>query len=87
MPQELDEVDGPDELIEGDLDELTDEDDLIADDALVLADDDDADAVVVIEEEEDENLPVVEAKVATKPSCRTRKSQIVNHFVTAFTQP
>ena len=29
MPQELDEVEGPDELIEGDLDELVD-DDLIA---------------------------------------------------------
>ncbi len=66
MPQELDEVDGPDELIEGDLDELTDDDDLIADDALVLADDDEADAVVVIEVEEDEELPAVEAKVATK---------------------
>ena len=32
MPQELDEVEGPDELIEGDLDELADDDDLIAED-------------------------------------------------------
>ncbi len=66
MPQELDEVEGPDELIEGDLDEIVDDDDLIADDALVLADDDDADVDVVVIEEEDEVLPVVEAKVATK---------------------
>lgn len=64
MPQELDEVEGPDELIEGDLDELADDDDLIADDALVLADDDDADAVVI--DDVVEALPVVEAKVATK---------------------
>jgi len=51
MPQELDEVEGPDELIEGDLDELADDDDLIAEeDALVLPDDDDADVVVVEED-------------------------------------
>ena len=36
MPQELDEVEGPDELIEGDLDELVD-DDLIAEDGLASA--------------------------------------------------
>ena len=40
MPQELDEVEGPEELIEGDLDELADDDDLIAEDGLALAEDD-----------------------------------------------
>jgi hypothetical protein len=66
MAQELDEVEGPEELIEGDLDELVD-DDLIAEDELVLADDDDA--VVVAVEEDDEEVavvPEVGAKVATK---------------------
>ncbi|HEY4946367.1 MAG TPA: DUF4193 family protein [Acidimicrobiales bacterium] len=60
MPQELDEVEGPDELIEGDLDVLADDDDLIAEDALVLPDDD-ADVVVV-----EEDLVDIEAKVPTK---------------------
>jgi hypothetical protein len=61
MPQELDEVEGPDELIEGDLDELAD-DDLIADDELVLADDDDeVDAVVPVEEDDGEVAVVPEA--------------------------
>jgi hypothetical protein len=64
MPQELDEVEGPDELIEGDLDELADDDDLIAEeDALVLPDDDDADVVVVEEdlvEIDDADVVVVE---------------------------
>jgi hypothetical protein len=64
MPQELDEVEGPDELIEGDLDELVD-DDLIAEDALALPDDDDDDADVVVVEEVPE-VPEVGAKVATK---------------------
>jgi hypothetical protein len=61
MPQELDEVEGPDELIEGDLDVLPDDDDLIAEDALVLPDDDDADVVVV-----EEDLVDIDAKVPTK---------------------
>jgi hypothetical protein len=67
MAQELDEVEGPDELIEGDLDELVD-DDLIAEDALALPDDDDDADVVVVDDEEDEtaDIPVVGAKVATK---------------------
>ena len=68
MAQELDEVEGPDELIEGDLDELVD-DDLIAEDELTLADDDDAAAVVVVVEEDEEEVavvPEVGAKVATK---------------------
>ncbi|MGA3147347.1 MAG: DUF4193 family protein [Acidimicrobiales bacterium] len=68
MAQELDEVEGPDELIEGDLDELVD-DDLIAEDGLALPDDeDDVDDVVVVEDEEDEtaDIPEVGAKVATK---------------------
>ncbi|HUD17286.1 MAG TPA: DUF4193 family protein [Acidimicrobiales bacterium] len=61
MPQELDEVEGPDELIEGDLDELAD-DDLIADDELVLADDDEeVDAVVPVEEDDGEVAVVPEA--------------------------
>ena len=67
MPQELDEVEGPDELIEGDLDELVD-DDLIAEDDLALADEDDA--VVVAVEVDDEEVaavvPEVGAKVASK---------------------
>jgi hypothetical protein len=66
MPQELDEVEGPDELIEGDLDELADDDDLIGEeDALVLPgdDDDDADVAVVVVEEE---LVDIDPKVPTK---------------------
>ena len=66
MAQELDEVEGPDELIEGDLDELADDDDLIGEeDALVLPgdDDDDADVAVVVVEEE---LVDIDPKVPTK---------------------
>jgi hypothetical protein len=70
MAQELDEVEGPDDLIEGDLDELVD-DDLIAEDGLALPDeDDDADVVDVVEVEVDDEaveIPEVGAKVATKP--------------------
>jgi hypothetical protein len=73
MAQELDEVEGPDELIEGDLDELVD-DDLIAEDGLAIADDDD-DAVVADVDDVDEvdevevvDIPEVEAKVAAKPA-------------------
>ncbi len=67
MSQELDEVEGPDDLIEGELDELVD-DDLIAEDGLALPDEDDDADVVVVEEEEDEAvaIPEVGAKVATK---------------------
>jgi hypothetical protein len=70
MPQELDEVEGPDELIEGDLDELADDDDLIAEDGLVVADDDDDDEVVEIAVvvEEDEAAAVVE------PAAKTAKA-------------
>ncbi len=70
MPQELDEVEGPEELIEGDLDELADDDDLIAEDGLALPDEDDDDAdVVVVEEVDDEVIvPEVAAKTATKPA-------------------
>ncbi len=63
MPQELDEVEGPDELIEEDLDELADDDDLIAEDALVLPDDDDDEVAAVVVDEE---LPDVGAKVPAK---------------------
>ena len=59
MPQELDEVEGPDELIEGDLDELADDDDdLIAEEE--LADDDDVEIAAV---EEDETAVVPEPPV------------------------
>jgi len=69
MPQELDEVEGPDDLIEGDLDEIVD-DDLIAEDGLALPDEDD-DADVVEVDDVDEVVDVVEipevgAKVAPK---------------------
>jgi len=76
MPQELDEVEGPDELIEGDLDELVD-DDLIAEDALVLPgeDDDDTDVVAVEEEEEAVEIPEVGAKVAAKPAAAGEESE------------
>jgi hypothetical protein len=75
MPQELDEVEGPDELIEDDLDELVD-DDLIAEDGLALPDeDDDADVVVVVEEDEVADIPEVAAKVATKPGAAGEESE------------
>jgi hypothetical protein len=76
MPQELDEVEGPDELIEGDLDELVD-DDLIAEDGLALPDDDDDDADVVAVEDDDEVvvIPEVGAKVATKPAAAGEESE------------
>jgi hypothetical protein len=60
MPQELDEVEGPEELIEGDLDELAEDDDLIAeDDALAIPDEDDE--AVIAEEAVDEIVDVPEA--------------------------
>jgi hypothetical protein len=75
MAQELDEVEGPEELIEGDLDALADDDDLIGEDALVLPDDDDDDAdVVVVDEEEDVLVPDVAAKVAAKPAAAGEES-------------
>jgi hypothetical protein len=73
MPQELDEVEGPDELIEGDLDELVD-DDLIAEDGLVLADDDEVD-VVVEEDDEVVDIPEAGAKVVTKPAAAGDESE------------
>ena len=66
MPQELDEVEGPDELIEGDLDELADDDDLIADDPLAIADDDDEVELVVEAEAEVAEVPAATGKAATK---------------------
>ncbi len=74
MPQELDEVEGPDELIEGDLDELADDEDLIEEDALDIAEDDDDDAIVDVDVDVDvdevdtEGVAGVEAepKVTTK---------------------
>jgi hypothetical protein len=75
MAQELDEVEGPDELIEGDLDELVD-DDLIAEDGLALPDDDDDDDAVVVEEDEEVvDIPEVGAKVATKPGSTGEESE------------
>ncbi len=76
MAQELDEVEGPEELIEGDLDALADDDDddLIGEDALALPDDDDADVVVDEEEEEEVLVPDVAAKVTTKPAAAGEES-------------
>jgi hypothetical protein len=70
MPPELDEVEGPDELIEGDLDELADDDDLIVEDGLAIADDDDDDddvAIAVVEEDD-------ETAVAPEPVAKTAKA-------------
>ncbi len=57
MPQELDEVEGPEDLIEGDLEELED-DELIEEDPLAAADEDEDadDAEVAVDESEDETL-------------------------------
>jgi Domain of unknown function (DUF4193) len=66
MPQELDEVEGPDELIEGDLDELADDDDLIAEDGLAIADDDDDVEIAVVVEDD---VPAV-----TEPAAKTAKA-------------
>ncbi len=66
MPPELDEVDGPDELIEGDLEEIADDEDLIAADGLVDDDvDDDEVAIVDDDEDEGETVPAV-GKTAAK---------------------
>jgi hypothetical protein len=71
MPPELDEVEGPDDLIEDDLEELADDDDLIADDGIALADDDDDDVVdatvVVVDDDAEEAVPAAVGKTATKP--------------------
>jgi Domain of unknown function (DUF4193) len=67
MPQELDEVEGPDELIEGDLDELADDDDLIVEDGLAVdEDDDDVEIAAVVEE--------VEPEVVPEPAAKTTKA-------------
>jgi hypothetical protein len=75
MPQELDEVEGPDELIEGDLDELADDDDdLIAEDGLAIADDDDAELVAVEEVVDvDVEVPVV-PKATAKAGAATEEA-------------
>lgn len=68
MPQELDEVEGPDELVEEDLDELAEDDDLIAEDDALVADEDDEAALVADEAEEedaDEEVAVPEAGAKT----------------------
>jgi hypothetical protein len=68
MPQELDEVEGPDELIEADLDELADDDDLIAEDGIALPDDDDEVVDEVVDDDVDDAsaTPGVAAKAGTK---------------------
>jgi hypothetical protein len=69
MPQELDEVEGPDELIEGDLDELADDEDLIEEDALDIAEDDDDDAIAEVDADVDVDVIVpteADAKVTPK---------------------
>jgi hypothetical protein len=67
MAQELDEVEGPDELIEGDLDELADDDDLIVEDGLAIADDDDDVEIVVVEEDD-------EPAVVPEPAAKSTKA-------------
>jgi Domain of unknown function (DUF4193) len=67
MPPELDEVDGPDELIEGELDELADDDDLIAEDGLAIADDDDDVEIAAVEEDD-------EVAVVPEPAVKTAKT-------------
>jgi uncharacterized protein DUF4193 len=77
MPQELDEVEGPDELIEGDLDELADDDDdLIAEDGLAIADDDDDAELVAVEEvvDVDVEVPVV-PKDTAKAGAATEEAE------------
>jgi hypothetical protein len=59
MPPELDEVEGPDDLIEEDLDELAEDDDLIAEDGLAIADDDDDAEIVAVEEEDEVPVAVI----------------------------
>ncbi len=70
MPQELDEVDGPDELIEGELEELEEVDDLIAEDELGIPDvdaEEDGDAdVVEVDVESEVEVPAVPAKGPAK---------------------
>jgi len=67
MAEDIDEVEGPDELIEEDLEELADDDDLIVDDALVLdVDDDDDVAVIDVEDEEEPDVPAGTAKSVAK---------------------
>jgi hypothetical protein len=78
MPQELDEVEGPDELIEGDLEELADDDDLVADDVLAIPDDeDDEDDVIAVVEEDAavEETPAAAAKTATKAGAAGEESE------------
>lgn len=71
MPQELDEVEGPEDLIEGDLEELED-DELIEEDPLVVADEDeDADAEAVVDDSEEE--PVAEPTPA-RPTGKAEES-------------
>ena len=67
MAPELDEVEGPEELIEGDLDELADDDDLIAEDGLAIEDEDDDDLAAVEDEVEVEAVPEAAVKPA-KPA-------------------
>ena len=76
MPQELDEVEGPDELVEGDLDELGEDDDLIEDDVLAIADeDDDIEPIVVVDVEEDLPVAVVDAKATTKVGAAAEETE------------
>lgn len=66
MAEDIEEDEGPDELIEDDLDEIGDDEDLIADDPLG---DDDDDVVAVIDVEDDiegEDVPAGTAKAVAK---------------------
>lgn len=64
MPQELDEVEDPEELAEGDLDELAD-DDLIEDDDVLAADDEDVVGDLPVDDELDEPAPIIPTKAAS----------------------
>jgi hypothetical protein len=77
MPQELDEVEGPEELIEGDLDELADDDDLIAEDALANPDEDeDAELADVVEEDVAVvEVPDAAVKAPAKPAAAGEESE------------
>ena len=89
MAEDIDEVEGPDELIEEELDEIVDDDDLIADDPLAIDDDDD-DAVAVIEVEVEEDVPAGTAKLKpatawTSPYRLTNRSTTIAAFTGLLT--
>jgi hypothetical protein len=76
MPQELDEVEGPDELIEGDLDELVEDDELIAEDDAIAIPEEDGEAELVDDEvDEIVDVPEVSAKAPAKAGEETDEDE------------